>query len=249
MIYQKRKETMARNHNGAFRPERHALLDKASTHFLAEGKRILQGYRMGGSDAEHVQVLLTLMSPPQGAVVADLGCGFGEVARLMREPRPDLRFVLLNQNKVQLDNCPKGPAYHHVLADLHDTGLPDACVDGVMLTYTLCHADVPIALEEAARITRPGGFLFVFDYERLGGDNAKAEEVCAARWFPRDCFVADATRAGWECPHAINPQGSDEYFRKEWGEEHQDLYREVFGRLRPIVWRMRRGQLPVAVSA
>jgi hypothetical protein len=65
-----------------------AALELPSEEAWARGIRILQGNRLGDTDAAHVAALLALMALPEGALIADIGCGFGEVARLMRGQRP-----------------------------------------------------------------------------------------------------------------------------------------------------------------
>lgn len=194
---------------------------------------MLQGFRLADDEADHAAALLALMDPPRGALIADLGCGFGELPRLWRQQRPDLEFILVNANPVQARNTPRGPGFTTIQADMHRVPLAVEAVDGVAFSWALCHADLDAALREAARITRPGGFLFVFDYERLSGDNAAAEAVSHARWYPRDVLAAAATSAGWRGSFTT-PEGSDAVLRRETGP----LYETVFGGLRPIVWRM-----------
>lgn len=215
-----------------------ARLDAVSDVAWESGLRVLQGHRLGTTDELHVGELLRLMAPPMGAVVADLGCGFGEVARLMRMARPDLAFVLVNRNAKQLARVSYDVGLSTVLADVHDLPLGDGFCDGAMLLYALCHLDAPRALAEAARIVRPGGFLFVFDYERLGGDDALMSRVLCARAHSNRTMQAWAREAGWRWAGQHSPSGDDATFRALFSDGAE--YDAIFNHLRPVVWRFTR---------
>ena len=65
--------------------------------------------------------------------------GFGEVARLMKAERPDLAFILVNDDHYQLGRAPE--QFQHWLADMKSLPIAEADVDGAMFLYSLCHAD------------------------------------------------------------------------------------------------------------
>lgn len=213
------------------------MLDEVSAEAWERGLRVLQGFRLGPTDAAHISALLRYMAPKPRTLWADIGCGFGEAARLMHAERPDLRFVCINNNALQLSHAP--PEFTHVLGDMHGLPLPDASVDGCMFLYSLCHAaSFYSVLAEAARITRPGGELFVFDYERLSGDNALfTERLCAwAQGF--DVTLDDARVAGWDIIRHDNPDGDDAVFRVAYANDVE--YELIFKELVPTVWKARR---------
>jgi SAM-dependent methyltransferase len=216
-----------------------AILDVATQALMATGVRVFQGARLADTEAGHVSELLRLMAPSQGAVIADVGCGIGEVARLMRRERPDLFFALVNKNRLQLSLGPlKSRGFWPVLCDMHDIPLFDARVNGCMFLYSLCHADFPVALAEAARITKPGGFLFVYDYERTHGDNDLFEAKLSARAISRDAMEFHAREAGWmpDCWWYLN--ADDAPFREAYGDDAE--YDRIFNDLRVCAWKMRR---------
>ena len=208
-----------------------AQLSAASKMCLDRGVRVLQGFRFADTDEAHVSCLLAYMAPPAGAVVADIGCGFGEVARLMQAERPDLDFILINDNEWQLSRCPA--RFPRVLADMHALPIADASVDVAMFCYALCHADAEAALAEAARVTRPGGELFVFDYARVRGSNELMEARLFARAFPELPLAA----TGWDLTAMEWPQGSDALFRDLYGDDEE--YDAIFADLVPTVWKAR----------
>ena len=206
---------------------------------MATGVRVFQGARLADTEAGHVSALLRIMAPPVGAVVADIGCGIGEVARLMRRERPDLFFALINKNRLQLSLGPlKSRGFWPVLCDMHDIAMFDALVDGCMFCYSLCHSDFPLALAEAARITKPGGFLFVYDYERMRGSNVMFEAKLAARAVSREMMEDYAREAGWLPDQWWNPITDDTPFRDAYGDDAE--YDLIFDDLRVCTWKMRR---------
>jgi SAM-dependent methyltransferase len=210
------------------------VLVEASRVCLAQGVKILQGYRLADTDEAHVAKLLAHMAPKPDTLWADIGCGFGEVARVMCEQRPDLSFFLVNNNEFQLAHTPEG--FRAIQADMEDIPLGDGTVDGCMFLYSLCHApDMLFALIEAARITRPGGELYVYDYERMGGDNALMRQCLYAKAFPFDDIVDTARMAGWKVTLHYHPAGSDELFRQLY--PNQEEYDEIFEDLRPVIWK------------
>jgi len=209
-------------------------LTEASRYGLDRGIRILQGYRLAGTDAAHTDCLLDFMAPKRGTVWADIGCGFGEVARLMQRRRPDLDFVLINNNTFQLAAAPT--EFRKLHGDMHALPLHDAAVDGCMFLYSLCHAD-PIggALKEAARVTAPGGGLLVFDYARLAGDNRLMREKLYATALAPDHLRAIAEAVGWRVTGWDAPDGDDALFRELYDNPIE--YARIFTPLVPVLWK------------
>lgn len=213
-------------------------LDAASEAALAAGMRVLQGNRLGGTDEAHVAELLARMRPDHGDLIVDIGSGFGEVARLMHEARPDLRFHLVNSSFFQMGHAPQASwALRHV-ADMHAMPLESGSADGCMFLYSLCHADMPRALAEAARVTMLGGWLFIYDYARQGGDNAEMARVLHAQAVEPWRLERMARQAGWELRDARAAPGDDRGFRRLF--DNDVLYDSIFETLRPMTWRFRR---------
>jgi ubiquinone/menaquinone biosynthesis C-methylase UbiE len=208
-------------------------LDLASRELLTRGIRVMQGGRMGATDEAHVAALLGYMHPDIGETVLDIGCGFGEVARLMQQQRPDLDFVLVNKNRFQLGHAPT--KFRRVRADMHAMPISDATVDTAMFCYSLCHADPGVALMEAARVTRVGGQLFVYDFARLRGDNDLMERRLAARAISLGAMGQHAIKAGWMPSRLVSPDVDDTLFRDLYANDAE--YDAIFADVCPVVWK------------
>lgn len=206
------------------------------------GIRLLQPWRFADTDEAHVAYLLDAFYPPGGARVLDVGCGFGETARLMSEARPDLEFVLLNAVQVQLDRVPD--TFERVLGDAHALPFEDASFDAVMFNASLCNMDVHVAMAEAGRVLKPGGVLFLNELLReADGDNVRLSGWCGARAYSNWEMVALAGVFGMELRLSGSPEPVVEYLR-EIGDPGYDA---AFTGIRPGIWRFVRGDvLPVA---
>lgn len=163
-----------------------AAVEAATPVVVAQGIRVFNGALFGQDEKEHIDVLLQLLDPVEDALVIDAGCGVGEMARLMYERRPDLKFLLVNTSEVQLALCPS--EFDRLRADYeHLEGVPDHCADAIVFSYSLCHAETwQTALAEARRVLKPGGTLLINDMAALWGEPIdELESVLGARaWAP-----------------------------------------------------------------
>lgn len=180
------------------------MVDAETERVLDMGIRVFNGALFGADEREHVDVLLEALNPPIGAMVIDMGCGVGEMARLMHEQRPDLEFLLVNTSRVQLENCPED--FDRLLADFHRLPVLDGQADAVIFSYAICHSgDWPLALAEAYRLLKPGGILFINDMARLSGDNAEFEQFLGGRVHAPEQVEEWAANAGFVLDMAIAP--------------------------------------------
>jgi 3'-phosphoadenosine 5'-phosphosulfate sulfotransferase (PAPS reductase)/FAD synthetase/2-polyprenyl-3-methyl-5-hydroxy-6-metoxy-1,4-benzoquinol methylase len=163
-----------------------AAVEAAMPTVIAQGIRVFNGALFGRDEAEHIDVLLHLLDPVEDALVIDAGCGVGEMARLMKERRPDLSFLLVNTSELQLALCP--PEFDRLRADYERLeGVPDHCADAIVFSYSLCHAETwQAALKEARRVLKPGGTLLINDMAALWSESMEdLERVLGARaWAP-----------------------------------------------------------------
>lgn len=147
------------------------LVARTTQYLVDKGDTVFQIHRLAPTQEEHVAALLEFFNPPYGATILDAGCGVGAVSEGMKALRPDLSFILLNNSTEQLKFCPAG--FETLRADMESVPLPDASLDAVMVCYALGHVDLLAALTEFARITRPGGMLYIYD---LTSENTKVLE-------------------------------------------------------------------------
>ena len=99
-------------------------------------------------------------------LVVDLGCGTGlstapwaERAEHVVGIEPLPEMLELARRRVTAPNAELIQAFGH------ETGLPDACADVVVCVQSFHWMDPEPALEEVARILRPGGVFAAVDYD------------------------------------------------------------------------------------
>ena len=209
-----------------------AAIHAATPEVVDRGHRVLHGAMLADTEAGHIRVLAALMDLPRGALVADLGCGIGEVARLMGADRPDLRWVQVNLSETQIRQADGA----RVVADFHHLPLADASVDAVLFLFSLCHGDLAAALREAARVTRPGGLCFIFDLARLSGDNAASEAALFARFHSPEAVLREASAAGW-LPDIVRAPAVRRNVLRELLADHFDA---ILSGCRPAIWQFTR---------
>jgi phosphoadenosine phosphosulfate reductase len=209
------------------------------------GLRMLQPWRFDDTDETHIALLLEVFNPPRFARVLDVGCGFGETARLMAQQRPGLDFVLLNVVQEQLDRAPE--SFERVCGNAHDLPFPDASFDALMFNAALCNMDARVALAEAARVLKPSGVLFLNELLRNDGDNAALEDWAGARAFPHDALVAVAESFGLGLDYIAEPDQALDYLRGVSADTA--AHDAAFAGVSPGLWRFTRSACPLPVAA
>ncbi len=110
----------------------------------------------------HVKLVLEYLGELGTGTVADVGCGKGRFARLIREKNPAAQVVALDLAEAMLRHVPE--ACEPVAASM--TALPlrtESCA-GAIAIESLEHAvEIPLAVAELCRIVRPGGRIVIID--------------------------------------------------------------------------------------
>jgi 2-polyprenyl-3-methyl-5-hydroxy-6-metoxy-1,4-benzoquinol methylase len=117
-------------------------------------------------------VLAELPSPP--ALVLEVGCGAGELARLLAGVGYDVLAID--------PDAPGGPMFRQTPIEALDEAGP---FDAVVASRSLHHvADLPAALDKIAAILRSGGVLVLdeFAWERLDERSAGEVGIRLAEW-------------------------------------------------------------------
>jgi SAM-dependent methyltransferase len=216
-----------------------AALTAATDACLGAGMRVLQLFQ-AGDEAEHVSMLLRLLDAPADALIVDVGCGVGEVARLMQEERSDLSFLLLNLSEYQLTLCPEH--MERVRADMHAMPIMPESVDVVMVNYTLGYADLPLLMKEARRVLRRGGILFIYD---LASRDMGAVRIMRERFgYTLHCAmtVADAAdRAGLALNMVCPLAAGHAHLAPLLDDDYRAALAHVAAHAKPTAWRFIKG--------
>ena len=137
------------------------------------------------------EALLGLLPP--NWIVADLGCGTGDMAARLAPLAHSIHMV--DMSKAMLTAARKRLApYKNItfhLGDLTHLPIDDATVDAAVISLVLHHVNHPAAaIREAARILRTGGRLLVIDM--LEHDREQYRQTMGHKWLGfRPADVAD----------------------------------------------------------
>jgi malonyl-CoA O-methyltransferase len=128
----------------------------------------------------HVRLVLQHLGDVSGQRVADVGCGKGRFARLVKEAHPTADVIALDLAEAMLRYVPAGIL--RCAGSLTALPLATGCCDGAYATESLEHAvDIETAVAELCRILKPGGRLIIIDKNK---DHwGRLETPAWERWF------------------------------------------------------------------
>jgi ubiquinone/menaquinone biosynthesis C-methylase UbiE len=130
----------------------------------------------------HVKIVLEHLGDLNGKRVADVGCGKGRFARIVKERNPGATVVALDLAEAMLRGIP--PDIKRVAASMTALPLVTEAFDGAYATESLEHAvDVPAAVAELARIVKPGGRIVIIDKNAEAWGRLKTPQW--EQWFGR----------------------------------------------------------------
>jgi ubiquinone/menaquinone biosynthesis C-methylase UbiE len=130
----------------------------------------------------HVKLVLEHLGDLDGKRVADVGCGKGRFARIVKERHPGASVVALDLAEAMLQ--PISAEIERVAASMTALPLATEAFDGAYATESLEHAvDIPGAVAELARIVKPGGRIVIIDKNAEAWGRLETPEW--EQWFGR----------------------------------------------------------------
>ena len=156
--------------------------DKARAYFDELAGNFGQKYVPGRSWKSLAEMLLQIMDP---GIVADLGSGEGTLTQLLAQ-RATKVIAIDSSNKMisYASKISKENGYNNIeyrLGDIESPPIDDGTVNLTILSQALHHTTKPqIAIDEAFRITAPGGRVVILDL--LRHDFEQAHELYADVW-------------------------------------------------------------------
>lgn len=210
----------------------HEAIEASTVYMMQRGVYLLQAHRFAGSEMEHATRLLRWADPKPGADIIDLGSGTGSLAAAWLEVRPDLQFTLVNINRFQLDMSPE--ACHTILCDMESVPAYGSSFDMVLACFSIGHADAEAVMQEASRLLRTGGILFIYD---MLPNHKKAADLLALDYELH-------TRENMERWAAQSDFSADFYMEPADRQTLQTIIPEVasvFQDIQPVIYRFIRG--------
>jgi ubiquinone/menaquinone biosynthesis C-methylase UbiE len=148
----------------------------------------------------HVKLVLDHLGDLQGKRVADIGCGKGRFARIVKERFPDAQVAAIDLAEAMLARVPSEIA--RIAASMIALPLATGSMDAAYATESLEHAvDIPRAVAELARIVKPGGRIAIIDKDAEAWGRLETPEW--ERWFGRkelERLLARHCRRVWSQP-------------------------------------------------
>jgi ubiquinone/menaquinone biosynthesis C-methylase UbiE len=130
----------------------------------------------------HVKVVLEHLGDLDGKRVADVGCGKGRFARIVKDRNPGASVIALDLAEAMLRGIP--PEIERVAASMTALPLATEAFDGAYATESLEHAvDIPAAVAELARIVKTGGHIVIIDKNAEAWGRLQTPEW--EQWFGR----------------------------------------------------------------
>jgi len=206
------------------------LVEQATPQLVDAGHRLFQMFRFAPTEREHIARLLGWAELPDGARVIDLGCGTGEMVRVMHAIRPDLLFTLVNLSPVQLAYA--DPAMPQHCEDFDAVSEGNGTFDAAFLCFALGHsADRAKTLCEAHRLLKAGGILFIVDMVRWDGDGHAMQRL--VEYTVDDAAAIPTDAVGFRLDFTMKPEDYDGYGVRTFGASFYD----IFAGVDPAVWR------------
>jgi 2-polyprenyl-3-methyl-5-hydroxy-6-metoxy-1,4-benzoquinol methylase len=150
----------------------------------------------------------------------DVGCGTGDLSRLLAARADRVRALDLSANMIRVakGRCASSPNIDFEIADVMTCALEPASFDCIASIATLHHLPMQPVLERLRDALRPGGVLMVLD---LFTPASVADRLAWAASYPLNVLI--------RLRHGYRPPSRDA--RKVWNEHGR---RDVYPRLRDV---------------
>jgi demethylmenaquinone methyltransferase / 2-methoxy-6-polyprenyl-1,4-benzoquinol methylase len=118
-----------------------------------------------GMDRRWKKVGVRKAALPDGARILDLACGTGDFSRIVLATHPGTRVVALDLTDQMLRVARERGGIDVICGDAMALPFPDGLFDCVFVGYGMRNfPDLPTALTEIHRVTRPGGQMVSLDF-------------------------------------------------------------------------------------
>ena len=140
-----------------------------------------------GQDHRWKRRLIDFVGPPRGLRVLDLATGTGDIAFALAERGAEVVGLDVTRRMIELAHAKRDGriAARFLVGDMLALPFPSQSFDAVTVGYGLRNVpDLAVAIDEIARVVKPGGRLLSLDFNR--------PENRAVRW----CYLAYLTVVG-----------------------------------------------------
>jgi ArsR family transcriptional regulator len=182
---------------------RRARAESAAAYFRANAPRWDRIRTLHVDDAEVERALLDMLPAKGIGDLLDIGTGTGRMLELFadraeRAVGVDMSREMLAVARANLDKAGRRNCLVRQ-GDMYQLPLPGQSFDAVIIHQVLHYADEPAeAIEEAARVLKPGGRLLVVDFAPHDLENLRSEHAHRRLGFREDEVAGWARTAGLE---------------------------------------------------
>jgi SAM-dependent methyltransferase len=187
--------------------------DIETDEYLAHGLKLFVSTRYGKTEKEHAEKYHQLVGFKKNSVIVDMGCGIGEMGRLLQECDGTLKIINVTNSPRQHEII-KQYGGHCVLADFNSTDMPSGIAQYVMFNESFGYGNPEQLLQEASRLLSVGGCVVLRDFV----PHTPLKQVHVATWdytgYPVHEVVAAAAQAGLALQWMERPKCFYDHFQK-----------------------------------
>ena len=182
--------------------------DVETAEYLSHGIKLFVSQMFGPDEPSHMEAYVKLFQP-YGTII-DMGGGIGETGAWIKHFNPSSRTISVTNSKVQASYM-SDLGREHVLADFHETGIPDDFADCVMFNQSFGYGNPEKLMEEVSRILKVNGFAFIMDFTPTQNIGDSLE---LTGWdfsvYPASRIIGSAEKANLKLVWAFNKDASNE---------------------------------------